>query len=461
MSTLDDFGKKEELVFGREGDKRQRMIPEVPGIPAIPRKWSYRTLALGVVITLITLELGSAIAYGALTGEMFSYRQSSSRRAEIAVSLDEESDVFADNTNGNMSHFVVHPYLGYMRNFGDPNVVEGQEYLLGYDPLITAPNPNSVVVGIFGGSFAEQFADLGSGPLKDLLQKNPKFAGKNIEIVTAALAGYKQPQQLMAFNYLLSLGQHFDVVINIDGFNEIAGPTLANVHQGVSPFHPSGWYHLAERLPETEVLTAIGQIAEAKQDRVELAESFSGPISGRSIFAQFLWEGMDRRQLQHIADLQLALNQTPPADVAERHLLGMPYDLESEEKLIADLVASWKRSSQLMYSLSESRGIEYVHVLQPNQYLAGTKTLTDEEKSVAFNEHSPYRSWVERGYPALQVAGEELRQQGVTFVDGTGVFATVSETVYKDDCCHINAVGNAKLATLLVQQLQQPTAARQ
>ena len=39
------------------------------------------------------------------------------------------------------------------------------------------------------------------------------------------MPGYKQPQQLMAYNYLLSLGAEFDAVINIDGYNVI---TTAN-----------------------------------------------------------------------------------------------------------------------------------------------------------------------------------------------------------------------------------------
>jgi len=34
--------------------------------------------------------------------------------------------------------------------------------------------------------------------------------------------GYKQPQQLLVLSYFLSIGQPFDMVMNIDGFNEVA-----------------------------------------------------------------------------------------------------------------------------------------------------------------------------------------------------------------------------------------------
>ena len=55
----------------------------------------------------------------------------------------------------------------------------------------------------------------------DAIRAIPRFAGKQIWVVSFALGGYKQPQQLMVLAYYLSLGQPLDVVVNVDGFNEI------------------------------------------------------------------------------------------------------------------------------------------------------------------------------------------------------------------------------------------------
>lgn len=41
-------------------------------------------------------------------------------------------------------------------------------------------------------------------------------------VLNLGQGGWKQPQQLLALNYFLSLGQRFDVIVNLDGFNEIA-----------------------------------------------------------------------------------------------------------------------------------------------------------------------------------------------------------------------------------------------
>ena len=43
--------------------------------------------------------------------------------------------------------------------------------------------------------------------------------------VNLALFGYKQPQQLTTLAYLMSIGGQFDLVLNIDGFNEVAAST--------------------------------------------------------------------------------------------------------------------------------------------------------------------------------------------------------------------------------------------
>ena len=77
-------------------------------------------------------------------------------------------------------------------------------------------------VGIFGGSVALWFCQVGADRLFDQLRKSPALAGREIVPVCLAHEGYKQPQQLLVLSYFLSLGQPFDLVIKLDGFNEVA-----------------------------------------------------------------------------------------------------------------------------------------------------------------------------------------------------------------------------------------------
>jgi hypothetical protein len=50
---------------------------------------------------------------------------------------------------------------------------------------------------------------------------------------------------------------------------------------------------------------------------------------------------------------------------------------------------------------------------------------------------------VEAGYPLLQAEGARLRGLGVDFHDLSGLYAGIAEPLYIDDCCHVNARGNA------------------
>lgn len=58
------------------------------------------------------------------------------------------------------------------------------------------------------------------------------------------------------------------------------------------------------------------------------------------------------------------------------------------------------RATVVMRTMLEAQGIAYVHVLQPNQYYT-SRRFTPEESAVAINAASPFKSGVERGYPAL------------------------------------------------------------
>ena len=90
--------------------------------------------------------------------------------------------------------------------------------------------------------------------------------------------------------------------------------------------------------------------------------------------------------------------------------------------------------------------------------MPGSKRLSREEKSLAHKELSPYKVGVEAGYPFLQEKGKELVLSGVRFHDLSQVFKNHHETLYSDDCCHVNDAGSAILGqaigTLTVEDLE-------
>ena len=73
----------------------------------------------------------------------------------------------------------------------------------------------------------------------------------------------------------------------------------------------------------------------------------------------------------------------------------------------------WERSSLAMSRLAEASGLAYLHVLQPNQYVLGSKPLSREERAL-LDPTDPWARAARSGYPRLIERGlEELKKTKV------------------------------------------------
>jgi len=101
-----------------------------------------------------------------------------------------------------------------------------------------------------------------------------------------------------------------------------------------------------------------------------------------------------------------------------------------------------------MDALCKASGIRYIHILQPNRHIEGTRPPGAEpERHKASGSQEPcYAVSVRKGHSLLVREGEKLRAAGEDFHDFTKFFVTVSEPVYRDAVCHFNQKGNDLLA---------------
>ncbi|MBF0574080.1 MAG: hypothetical protein HQK69_10050 [Desulfamplus sp.] len=120
---------------------------------------------------------------------------------------------------------------------------------------------------------------------------------------------------------------------------------------------------------------------------------------------------------------------------------GPEYKWDSEEKLYSDLSKIWFNSSVMMNNICRAKGIEYYHILQPNQYVPNSKILSSNEIKNAYDSNHPYRDPVLKGYSFLRDNGKLLNRQNIHFIDLTDIFKENNETFYKDSCCHLNTSG--------------------
>lgn len=330
---------------------------------------------------------------------------------------------------------VAHPYLGITSDWR-------HHPMNNMPPLLD--NEQTLVVGMFGGSVAQQVRLEFRARLASFLRE------EGIDLLPVVIelvqGGGKQPQQVHALAYMLALGGEFDLVVNLDGYNDIVAPHY-NVRRGVFPSFPHLW---DKRVGATVADKALlGRVALLKRDQHRLktlGESVLGLSATVGSFIKHRFEGLETEVRR--ANVAL-LGQIGDYDV-ESHgprwgWVRRNYDASDEEDVRELAVEVWYQSSLLMATLSAAAGADYFHFLQPSQYIAGAKVLTAEEMNTAYLPGSSEKNYAAT-YPMLAQRGDALREAGVPFFDLTQTFAKVAETVYIDTCCHVNQRGVELLA---------------
>jgi hypothetical protein len=347
---------------------------------------------------------------------------------------------------------VLHPYLGWVLN---PNAHPGVTTSDGHFPvnrhgLLDTAEPTQrrsddrVIVGIVGGSVAWFVsADAGRELIAEL-QQLPRFRGREIVLVRLALSGYKQPQQLLLVTYLLSLGAQFDIVVNIDGYNEVTLYPEENARFGMSPTFPRAWQARLEDRPDPRVASARDRFQAVKVRRRAWARWCNRLPAQGSYMVNLVWKSLDNRYAASMREDLKSVVQQPLRDPSYE-VTGPPQSFASRNEMYAALVDYWQRCSIQLDRLCRLHDIEYHHVLPPNQYLEGSKPIGAAEHEVAIWDGA-YAEHAQKAYPLLVQRGSELVRQHVRFHDLSMLFAARPEPIYVDNCCHYNHAGNVLVA---------------
>src|SRR5215210_4234344 len=114
--------------------------------------------------------------------------------------------------------------------------------------------PDAYVIGIFGGSVANFFYAM---MRKELERGLSATLGRKVVVLNFAVGGAKQPQQVQILTFFGSIGQKLDLVLNIDGLNEVS-MSARNAQADVATVLP--FYSLLAQLRQDQ--QAALQIAE-------------------------------------------------------------------------------------------------------------------------------------------------------------------------------------------------------
>lgn len=413
-----------------------------------------------LILSVVFIETGFHVVYFALHRELFPigvYDDNIQELASDPVSEEpgDELEGGEFKWDGTTTTEVLHPYLGYVL---DPQRNENTSYL-GFpqkdDDPFAEDDGTSITVAIFGGSFAEGASAFGEAVMRSTLLEK----GIRARILTVAMGGYKQPQQLIALAYLLSHGARIDVVVNIDGFNEVALPQSENIPKGVNPFYPRAWYWRTIRVNDQVTLRRMGRVAALQDDRRRWATLFRD-LPKYSVIRNIVWEAYDSVLEKRIAEVSERIRSSEP--LADGRFLTTGPKLTGAEQtpLYQRIADHWEACSVMMKAICDANGITYIHMLQPNQYFESERTLTDEERRIAFGEDHVYRPGVVQGYPILRARIDDLKDRGVDFHDLTSIYDDIPESIYIDECCHPNQLGYDIVAEYVARAISDALIAR-
>ncbi|MEJ7590433.1 MAG: hypothetical protein WKF77_02720 [Planctomycetaceae bacterium] len=367
------------------------------------------------------------------------------------------ADDFLNGRDGANESF--HPYLGWVHN---PQLTRPDKYSGGDIPVnwlgfkddsesIYHRSDDTYIVGIAGGSVAWGFSWEAQDVLREKLSAHPALKGRRIQFVRMALPGYKQPQQLMAYNFLLTLGAEFDAIVNLDGYNETVLTIQDNAQLNTAVSYPRGWHARVISISDPRTSAEAARLLSLRGKRQQMARSILASRFRWSGIYNLLWHIRDQSAFGELTDLALVVGNSK----SQSFTTHGPTNRFSGDELEPEVAAMWQRCSRQMHNLCKANGTLYLHVLQPNQYVPNSKRLGAAERQVCYSEAEGSAVFVRSMFPRLQELGLSLQAEGVEFSDQTMVFATVEKPLYIDCWCHFNAEGHRLLGAAVADRLLQ------
>jgi hypothetical protein len=368
----------------------------------------------------------------------------------------------------------LNPYYGYMarpgmrladfarredlaRQFGEAYAANDHDRVFGnrhgFVSLYDYPyaDPDAFVIGVFGGSVAVQFALTMRATLQEHLAGHPGVGTRRVVLLNFANGGVKQPQQATTLAYMLSLGQRFDLILSLDGFNELFIGWENAFQHGVDERMPLARFMLGVQnyVLETQgLLAGENRVSRTRGRLNEIATALERP----QLALRALWLDVEARRLRDtLVALETQLSRLDKAGTLATPLV--PRSSPDADASRDNVVRAWLNGSLAMAGMARGFDTPYLHVLQPNQYFSKAKFTEEQRKTVLNLQSPPVASLVPAHYRAYLERADVLRKNGIEFFDASGVFDGSDGSVFHDNCCHFNEAGNKILAAAIADRV--------
>ncbi|MEG5016368.1 MULTISPECIES: hypothetical protein [unclassified Microcoleus] len=400
---------------------------------------------INLALLLVFLEVGSLGWYFLKHKQFFYAREKVQNKSDLGINLE----------GVRLNQSIVerfHPFFGFIQqpgpDFRPGFKVNNYGFISPYDYPLKKTKKNQFIIGVFGGSVASNYAvfEVQNKILPQYLKQLPGLKDKEFVILSFATGGYKQPQQLLILNYFLALGQELDLVVNIDGFNEVALSNLNNKNQ-VDLTMPSIQHilpltSLANNSLSTKAMKATIRIQENKARISQGLERLQNcSLAACDALTSVYVQNLVNNYKTDVIKFEQERTKQKKDDGGSVIYINTKKSVLPDSAAFEQMAQNWVKSSIFMHKVLSASNVPYFHVLQPNQYYQTKRVFGEAEKQIAFNKDTPYAKAVEIGYPALFKKFPNLEKNNINLVNAVNVFDKTKEAVYVDSCCHYNLAG--------------------
>ena len=400
---------------------------------------------INLLLLLVFLELGSLGWYFVKHKQFFYTREKTQDKSALGINLE----------GVRLNESIVerfHPFFGFIQNpspdFRPGFKVNNYGFISPYDYPLKKANKNQFIIGVFGGSVASNYAifEVQNKILPQYLKQLPGLKDKEFVILSFATGGYKQPQQLLILNYFLALGQELDLVVNIDGFNEVALSNLNNKNQ-VDLAMPSIQHilpltSLANNSLSTKAMKATIRIKENKARINQGLETLQHcSLAACDALTSVYVQNLVNNYKTDVIKFEKERTKQQKNDGGSVIYINTNKSVLQDSLAFEEMAGNWAKSSIFMHKVLSASNVPYFQILQPNQYYQTKRVFGEAEKQIAFNKETPYAKSVQIGYPALFKKFPNLEKNNINILNAVNVFDKTKEAVYVDSCCHYNQAG--------------------
>jgi hypothetical protein len=377
------------------------------------------------IVTYVLIEMSSfAILYisgGLKNGLMIPLSVSSNTFVE-------NNDLKTRGPDDPIFHYARHPYFGFVSR---PSI-KLRKFVTKNDK----PKKDSSVfrIAIFGGSVAEQLGDYLKDEWKNesinkkIKNKFPCLRDKRIEFLPLGIMSSKQPQTFAVASHFI---HDYDMALVLDGLND------ASHHS-----HPQ--FELSYPMFSQSLYTMKEEDSVALAQFVVVSGFYKSLVSHAAFqysYTLYLVQSLMRSYLKTLAE-KATMQLRSESDEERFYQTELP-----REEIWKKLSRIYLKFSQLQHSLSEKYNKLHFIFLQPTP--SYHKPLSKEESLFLRPDH---REW--HGVRAYQTLLSEVKKQNLDYViDLTKVFSKNKETLYIDNCCHLNVKGDELLFEGMLEEL--------